>query len=332
MIQIQMVFFTPTNEAYNNLETNEHITTEQNNEKVESLETFKLDFVTHNTNVYSENKANESKEENSTVDGNIFGIAMHEYDNDSESHNTSRLTDPSTSIENTEVIYKDQTNDYHDLEFDSKEETTENFNINITNPSVSYRLETARNLDDSTTEHLSIVNESKSCRDHFNADNLYSAFAIPSDTNINAISESELKYSNYTEKPQINDSQKEENFTEHISSSTANSSTNTEIDFDSKITTQTSGTYALNNDTKIQKPLNEENLDEKENDPVQSELDIAPTEDIHVKTFDSSNISLTIPNETSEKHHLQMQYEDSKLSMVLRKEENGLNLLYRHLI
>ncbi|GIY54069.1 uncharacterized protein CDAR_365271 [Caerostris darwini] len=354
--------FTPTNEAYNILETNEQITSEQNNEKVESHETFKLDFVTHNTNVYSENNANESKEENSTVDGNIFGIAMHEYDNDSESHNTSRLTDPSTSIENTEVIYNDQTNEYHDLEFDSEEETTENFNINITNPSVSYRVETARNLDDSTTEHLSIANESNAAvhsdglnsanvltdnyfninkeninlsedtsihsnpknvfkhdeslfnnlGDHFNADNLYSAFAIPSDTNINAISESELKYSNYTEKSQINESQKEEDFTEHISSSTANSSTNTEIDFDSKTTTQTSGTHALNNDTKIQKPLNEENLDEKENDPVQTELDKASTEHIHVKTFDSSNILLTIPNETSEKHHLQMQYEDSE--------------------
>ncbi|KAF8766658.1 BMP-binding endothelial regulator protein like [Argiope bruennichi] len=118
-------------------------------------------FGTPDTSAMTENKENESTEEFSTIDENTFGEAMHEYSDDHEKSDILKLT--STASQNTQTTTHDQTFDYHDIEMDSEEEATEFFNINITHPSVSYRVETARNLDDSTTlENLSFQNESNS--------------------------------------------------------------------------------------------------------------------------------------------------------------------------
>ncbi|GFU27972.1 uncharacterized protein NPIL_251651 [Nephila pilipes] len=88
---------------------------------------------------------------------------MDEKDDENERLHLHKQTHTSTVSEIPGMNHESQTPDY-DLEFDSEEETTEIFNnVNVTTPVVSYRVETARNLDDFTpSDGFPITEESNS--------------------------------------------------------------------------------------------------------------------------------------------------------------------------
>ncbi|GBN54901.1 hypothetical protein AVEN_150302-1 [Araneus ventricosus] len=161
----------------------------QNNGEFESSETPANNFATPDASAVTENKENGSNEELSTVDENTFGEAMHEYSDDHEKHDILKFT--STVSQNTQTTNHDQSFDYHGIEMDSEEETTEFLNINITKPSVSYRVETARNLDDSTTsDNLSVENESTSLNvESFTKDEVSNTQSDEEHSNISEIAE-----------------------------------------------------------------------------------------------------------------------------------------------
>ncbi|CAL1271138.1 unnamed protein product [Larinioides sclopetarius] len=177
------------NDGDNHSTSNVHILFGQNNGEFESSENPENYFATPDTSAITENKENQSNEEFSTVGENTFGEAMHEYSDDHEKYDIIKLT--STVSQNTETTNHDQSLDFHDIEMDSEEETTEFLNFNITKPSVSYRVETARNLDDSTTsDDLSMGNESLSLKvESFTKDEISDTHIVEKHLNISKTAE-----------------------------------------------------------------------------------------------------------------------------------------------
>ncbi|GFY43423.1 uncharacterized protein TNIN_470161 [Trichonephila inaurata madagascariensis] len=148
----------------------------QNNEPTESHE------ETYSTTPTVNKK---TQAENLTINENIYGIAMHEYEDENEKLDLHKQVHTSTISEIPEVSQKDQTPDYSDLEFDSEEETTENFNVKVTTPVVTYRVETARNLDDFTDSNSWPITEESNSRLNVETSSTNQIFTNPeTDTSI----------------------------------------------------------------------------------------------------------------------------------------------------
>ncbi|GFR29595.1 uncharacterized protein TNCT_53641 [Trichonephila clavata] len=145
---------TQASESYDKSTVQVEILFGQNNDPTESQE--EIHSATPNIN-------DKTQAENLTINENIYGIAMHEYEDENEKLDLYKQTHTSTISEIPAINQKNQRPDYSDLEYGSLEATTENFDVSVTTPVVSYRVETARNLDDFTdSNNFSITEETNS--------------------------------------------------------------------------------------------------------------------------------------------------------------------------